>query len=103
MCISTAVKAGIFILSNKKKSHKFITGFKAAVVVDYPDSKKRKKIYLVLCAGDGDLSNIKPLTNSTEEGEEEFGEEEEKDDQRVSMLSKRYFYCRIMMMLNFVL
>jgi len=73
MCISTAVKAG----------------FKAAVVVDYPDSKKRKKIYLVLCAGDGDLSNIKPLTNSTEEGEEEFGEEEEKDDQRVSMLSKR--------------
>ena len=71
------------------KSHHNPIGFKAAVVVDYPDSKKKKKIYLVLCAGDGDLSNIKPLTSAMEEGEE-FGEEE-KGDERVSMLSKKYF------------
>jgi len=61
--------------------------FKAAVIVDYPDSKRRKKIYLVLCAGDGDLSNIKPLTSKLEEeGEDEM---EEEKTERLDVLSKR--------------
>jgi len=42
---------------------------------------------LVLCAGDGDLSNIKPLLTGVEEGEDEFEEEEKQE--RVDVLSKR--------------
>jgi len=64
-------------------------GFKAAVIVDYPDSKKKKKIYLILCAGDGDLSTIKPLTSAIEEGEDEEFDEENKEEERVSMLSQK--------------
>jgi len=44
---------------------------------------------LVLCAGDGDLSNIKPLTTAVEEGEEDFDGEENKEDARVSVLSQK--------------
>jgi 18S rRNA (guanine1575-N7)-methyltransferase len=72
MCVSAAVKAG----------------FKAAVVVDYPDSKRRKKIYLALCAGDGDLSNIRPLLSGMEEYDE-IDEEEEKGEERLNVLSQK--------------
>lgn len=60
------------------------------MIVDYPDSARKKKIYLVLCAGDGDLSNIKPLVGGLlGEGEEEE-EEETKEGERVSVLAKKY-------------
>lgn len=42
-------------------------GFKTALIVDYPDSKRNRKIYLVTCAGDGDLSNIQPLLGNEED------------------------------------
>jgi hypothetical protein len=51
-------------------------GFKTALIVDYPDSKRNRKIYLVACAGDGDLSNIQPLLGNEEE-KDEFVDEEE--------------------------
>ena len=65
-----------------------LIGFKAAVIVDYPDSKKKKKIYLALCAGDGDLSNIKPILNDWDEEEVDGGQDNEEED-KVNVLSKK--------------
>lgn len=73
MAISAAVKAG----------------FKSAVIVDYPDSSKKRKIYLVLCAGDGDLSNIKPLTTVFNEEDEEMEEEDHQEEAKADFLSKK--------------
>jgi len=68
-------------------------GFKTAIVVDYPDSKRARKIYLVVCAGDGDLSNIEPLRGGVDEDvdeEEKIGDaNEDSDDEKVEMISKK--------------
>lgn len=58
------------------------------MLVDYPDSARKRKIYLALCAGDGDLSNIKPLLTGLEEGEDEE-EEDGKEEKKVDFLSKK--------------
>ena len=59
-------------------------GFKSSLIVDYPDSTKARKMYLVLCAGDGDLSNIKPLTGDVDE-EEKLSDD---GDEKVKVIGK---------------
>ena len=55
-------------------------GFRGGVVIDYPNSKKAKKMYLVLTAGEtGDLSMIQ--IKGTDQQEE--------DNDKINFLNKR--------------
>jgi len=78
MATSSAVKAGL----------------KTGLIIDYPNSTKARKIYLLLSTSDEDLSSIKPRMLEMEEMEEEkvdgqVSSEDEKEEKKADYLSKR--------------
>ena len=62
-------------------------GFTGGVLVDFPNSTKAKKFYLVITAGDEDINKRKIVQLVGKTGNENE-QEEEKDE--VSYISKKY-------------
>ena len=60
------------------------TGLKTCLVVDFPNSTKARKMYLLVSTSDEDFSNVKQRTEEAEE------EEDEKEETKANYLSKRY-------------
>eukprot|EP00331_Platyophrya_macrostoma_P008775 CAMPEP_0176414020 /NCGR_PEP_ID=MMETSP0127-20121128/5021_1 /TAXON_ID=938130 /ORGANISM="Platyophrya macrostoma, Strain WH" /LENGTH=291 /DNA_ID=CAMNT_0017793863 /DNA_START=26 /DNA_END=901 /DNA_ORIENTATION=- len=66
-------------------------GFKAALIVDYPDVKRKQKIYLVCASAEDDLTSLKPK-KGIETMDSDDSEMEESKEDKIEFMSKKSKY-----------